>query len=85
MVSRQDENIMHFACKEAEKSPCLHRHGCVATINGKIIGRGHNNYRIWSRDPFCSQGCSCHAEVHTLREVWQRFCRQKVSGQLKVV
>ena len=50
----------------------------------KIIAKGHNNYRTWSNDQFCSPGCSCHAELHTLREVWQRFCRQKVSGQLKV-
>ena len=85
MVSRADENIMRFACLEATNSPCLHKHGCVATVNGKIIAKGHNNYRTWSNDQFCSQGCSCHAELHTLRGVWQRFCRQKVSGQLKVV
>jgi|TARA_B110000003_G_scaffold41324_1_gene38444 tRNA(Arg) A34 adenosine deaminase TadA len=85
MVSRRDENHMHYACMEASKSPCLHKHGCVATINGKIIGRGYNNYRTWSNDQFCSEGCSCHAEIHALRDVWRQFYRAKVSGQLKVV
>jgi deoxycytidylate deaminase len=84
-VSKKDESYTHFACIEAQKSPCLHKHGCVATVNGKIISRGYNNYRTWSNDQFCTQGCSCHAEIHTLRGVWRQYCRFKVSSQLKVV
>ena len=35
--------LASYAFDEASKSPCLMKHGCVATMNGKIIGRGHNN------------------------------------------
>ena len=59
MVSRQDENLMHYACLEAENSPCLHKHGCVATVNGKIIARAHN---------YCQRLCdsTAHAEMQAI-------------------
>ena len=83
-ITRQDEQLASHAYLQALNSPCLHKHGCVASINGKIIGRGFNNYRIQSRDPFQSGICSCHAEIDTLRQIYRNF-RPKISGQLKVV
>jgi tRNA(Arg) A34 adenosine deaminase TadA len=85
MISRRDETMVSYACTEALKSPCLHKHGCVATINGKIIGRGYNHYRTWYNDNFCSDGCSCHAEIDALRNVWRQYYKSNLSGQLKVV
>ena len=73
MVSRKHENILQLARIEAEKSPCLHKHGCVACINGKIISRGYNSYRTWSNDDFCTHESSCHAEIHALRDMWLRY------------
>ena len=40
------------AIEEAYKSPVLMRHGCVAVKNGKILARGFNHYRTFSRDNF---------------------------------
>ncbi len=82
-ISRQEELHAANAYSQALLSPCLHKHGCVAVVNGKIIARGFNNYRTHSSDPFHCQGCSCHAEMDTLRKTYQLFCRPKVSSQLK--
>ena len=38
-ISQKDINLANYAFVEAEKSPCLMKHGCIATMNGKIIGR----------------------------------------------
>lgn len=73
MVSNKCQNILQFAYEEALKSPCLHKHGCVACINGKIISRGYNNYNTWSSDNFSSYHGSCHAEIKVLRDIWNRF------------
>ena len=48
MISNKCQNILQIAYDEALKSHCLHKHGCVACINGKIISRGYNNYNTWS-------------------------------------
>ncbi|KAH9885157.1 hypothetical protein F4778DRAFT_787333 [Xylariomycetidae sp. FL2044] len=31
--------------EEAEKSPLVHRHGCIVVKGGKVIGKGFNDYR----------------------------------------
>ena len=49
-ISSKDEHLASYAYLEAEKSPCLMRHGCIAVVNGKIIARGHNHYRTNSHD-----------------------------------
>ena len=82
MVSRKHENILQLARIEAEKSPCLHKHGCVACINGKIISRGYNSYRTWSNDDFCTHDSSCHAEIHALRDMWLRYKQQLSPSKL---
>ena len=83
-VSKQEEQLAMYAYNEALHSPCLHKHGCIASINGKIIGRGYNNYRIQSNSPFESEGCSCHAEIDTLRNIYRTF-RTDSARQIKVV
>lgn len=83
-ISNKIENNINSARLEAHKSPCLHKHGCVITVNGKIISNGHNNYRTCFNDQFYCQDCSCHAEIHALRNLWYKFCRKKINN-IKVV
>ena len=86
-VSSKDIKIASYAYNEAYKSPCLMKHGCVATINGKIVGRGHNHYRTNSKDGFINDTCSCHAEIDTLRNVFYmtKMNVKERKYQLKVV
>jgi len=88
MVTRNDEQHASMACLQAHHSPCLQQHGCIAVSNGKIIGRGFNNYRIRSHDPFKCPGSSCHAEMDALRQVYREHYhnhRGKTSSIIKVV
>ena len=73
-LSKKHETFISNTFEEADLSPCRARHGCVAAINGKIIARGHNNYRQHSYDGIMNNPFSCHAEMDVLRK-----CLQKVS------
>ena len=69
MVSNRDQRFIEIAADEARRSSCLMRHGCVAVLNGRIIGRGFNNYRCHSNDGFIKNTMTCHAEIAALRQV----------------
>jgi deoxycytidylate deaminase len=84
MISNKCQNILQVAYDEAQKSPCLHKHGCVASINGKIISRGFNNYGTCNVDKFCSYHGSCHAEIHALRDIWLRYKHLNINKQHKI-
>ncbi len=88
-ISRKDLEFISVAIDEGMKSDVLMRHGCVATMNGKIIGKGHNNYRNRTQDGFVnnSNQCTCHAEMAALRNVYHKCCDNtfgKWSDSLKV-
>ena len=70
LLSSTDETYITHAAAESEKSELLSKHGCVAVVNGKILGRGHNSSRTQSSDGFISNTCSCHAEIATLRNLY---------------
>jgi len=70
MISTTDSRFITQAANEAFKSPVLMRHGAVAVVNGKIMGRGHNHYRTTSKDDFISNTCTCHAEIACLRNMF---------------
>lgn len=72
MVSNRDQRFIQIAATEASRSKCLMRHGCVAVMNGRIIGRGYNNYRCHSNDGFIKNTMTCHAEIAALRQVNKR-------------
>ena len=72
MVSNRDQRFIEIAADQASRSQCLMRHGCVAVMNGRIIGRGFNNYRCHSNDGFIQNTMTCHAEIAALREVNKR-------------
>ena len=68
--SLQDEKFASVALKEAEKSDMKHhKHGCVATVGGQIIARGFNSNMCNSNDGFLNNTCSCHAEIHVIRQL----------------
>tara|TARA_B100001113_G_scaffold349448_1_gene344881 strand:+ start:172 stop:459 length:288 start_codon:yes stop_codon:yes gene_type:complete len=65
-MSKQ-EQFIDTALKVAQESPCLHQHGAVAVLNGKIIAFGYNNYRLISKDKILNEKCSSHAELNVIR------------------
>ena len=73
MISVTDLRYITHAAYEAEKSPVLMRHGAIAVVNGKIVGRGHNHYRSTSRDNFIKNTCTCHAEIACLRNMFYTY------------
>ena len=94
-LSLKEQSFINVAIDEANKSDVLMRIGCVAVMNGKIISKGHNNYRNRTYDGFvASNQCTCHAEMSALRGVFRGFCGNtygkwmdslKVAGCTKVV
>lgn len=73
MISLNDEKFLTSAFELSMSSPVLMRHGAVAVLNGKIVGRGFNNYRTYSSDNFIKNTCTCHAEVSALRNVYSNY------------
>ena len=70
MLSAKNQRFINFAAEECLKSQVLMRHGCVAVMNGKVVGRGYNNYRNRTSDGFVGENvCTCHSEMAALREV----------------
>jgi tRNA(Arg) A34 adenosine deaminase TadA len=69
--SVQDRRYMELAVREAYKSNMYSRHGCIIVVNGKVIGRGHNNYRTVFSDGLIEGACSCHAEMDALRNAFK--------------
>lgn len=69
-VTNNEQTFINLAFNEALKSPVLMRHGAVAVANGKVMGRGHNHYRTYSKDCFIRNTCTCHAEIASLRNMF---------------
>ena len=68
-ISNRDQRFVELAAQQAIRSDCLMQHGCIAVKNGRIIGRGYNNYRTTSNDGFIQNCMTCHAEISALRQV----------------
>ncbi len=88
MLSTKDEKYISEASMEALKSPVLMRHGAIAVANGKIIGRGHNDYRTTSKDNFITDSCTMHAEIGAMRNMFHSCGSNaygKYSNSIKVV
>ena len=84
MISNKDFSFINKAFQVSTKSTMLMRHGCVIVENNRIVGTGYNSYRTQFGDKFIKASCSCHAEMHALREVMKKCKKSKKSGQLKV-
>ena len=72
-MSNTNLRYLDAAKMEAIKSPCLQKHGCIAVINGNILGKGHNHYRTNTRDGFVKNSCTCHAEMAALRDAYKNL------------
>jgi deoxycytidylate deaminase len=81
-LSNSDQMFINSAFNEALKSPVLMRHGAVAVVNRKIMGRGYNHYRSHSKDSFIMNSCTCHAEIASLRNMFH--CCGKQNNSIKV-
>ncbi len=69
-LSKREQYFIDAAYNESFSSPLLFRHGCVAVMNGKIIGAGCNNYRTAPcRRSHLIDGCSTHAEMDVCRKL----------------
>ena len=80
--SNSDYRYMSIAADEAHKSSVLYRHGCLAVVSGKIMARGHNHYRSYSKDGLIKHACTCHAEIDVLRKCKRRNIRGKMTFYL---
>lgn len=73
-LSLKCQRLISIAIEESKKSDVLMRLGCVASINGKVMGKGYNNYRNRTLDGFVTNNqCSCHAEMAALRNVYHNY------------
>jgi len=70
--TNKSDKFCAAATSHASFSPMLQKHGCVAVVNGKIVGKGFNNYRNYSKDGLMRTCCSCHAEVAAIRDSTKR-------------
>lgn len=77
--SNTDRKYIDMAAGEATKSSVLYRHGCIAVVSGKVIARGYNKYRTYSKDGLISDNCSCHAEIDVLRKCLKLNITKKIS------
>ena len=68
-LTKNEQEFMHRALVEAQKSPCNMKHGAVAVVKGKVIGSGYNHYRCKTRDGLVKNSCTCHAEMAAIRQV----------------
>lgn len=73
MASSKDYKFLEMAAHESYKSPCQMRHGCIAVTSGKVMARGHNHYRSYSRDGLIRNCCTCHAERHVIQKLNKRI------------
>ena len=69
-LSNRDFKFLGMAHDEAFKSPCYRRHGCVAVIQGRVVGKGYNHYRSSTSDGFVQNSCTCHAEMSAIRQLY---------------
>lgn len=77
--SKNDMKYMQVAVEEAYKSTVAHKHGCVAVLSGKVVARGYNKYRTYSKDGLIHENCSCHAEIDVLRKCRKQNITKKFS------
>lgn len=76
--TNKHERMASLAFHEASKAERPYQHGCVLTRGKKVISRGHNNHRTYSKDGLISNtSCGCHAEVDALRRVYTKRLRSQ--------
>ncbi len=79
LFSNSDARFISIAMDEAEKSSLRAKTGCVAVVSGKVMARGYNTLRTYSKDGLIKQSCSCHAEIDVLRKIMKKNIRGKIN------
>jgi tRNA(Arg) A34 adenosine deaminase TadA len=79
MLSNSDSRYMSLAIEEAQKSHISYQLGCIAVVSGKIVARGCNTYRTYSKDGMIGRACSCHAEIDVLRKCLKQNITKKIN------
>jgi deoxycytidylate deaminase len=80
ICSNNDWRFLEIAADEASKSKVkYHKHGCVAVASGKVVARGCNHYRAFSKDGLLDNACTCHAEIDVLRKCLKRHMPKKLT------
>ena len=82
-ISSRDQHFASLAATCAHKSTMLMRHGCVAVANGRVVSQGYNHDRSYSSDGFIHNTCSCHAEIHAIRQIHKQCNHSSLKGQKK--
>lgn len=78
ICSAKDARYISAAAYEATKSEVQARLGCIAVVSGKIIARGYNHYRTYSKDGLIGMSCSCHAEIDVLRKCLKQNVTKRI-------
>lgn len=78
-VSNSDSKYISVAINEARHSELSYRLGCAAVVSGKIVAKGCNNYRTYSKDGLIGGVCSCHAEIDVLRKCLKQNITKKIT------
>ena len=81
-VTKKHQRCISEAISMALNSPCAHKHGCVIGGNGKIYGKGYNNYRTQTEDGMLKNYTSCHAEIAAIRNLYSY--KNRSNNHLKV-
>ena len=79
MLSNADYRYMSLTMEEAKKSHFSYQVGCIAVVSGKIVARGCNTYRTYSKDGMIGRACSCHAEIDVLRKCLKQNITKKIN------
>ena len=77
--SNTDARYLSLAIEEASKSLISFQIGCIAVVSGKIVARGCNNYRTYSKDGMIGKSSSCHAEIDVLRKCLKKNITKKIN------
>lgn len=84
-ITKKDKKFINDAIEASKNSTMLMKHGCVVVENNRVIAKGWNNYRTRFNDNFIGKSCSCHAEMHALRQVLKTKIKGKASPCIKKV
>ena len=77
--TNNDDKYVSLAAAEAEKSQLRAKLGCIAVVSGKVIAKGCNHYRTFSKDKLIEKTCSCLAEIDVLRKCLKHNKNEKDS------
>lgn len=74
-TSNKAFRLIQHAIQSTKNSNMLNKHGCILSYGRKIITKGYNHYRTKYNNYNPGNVCSCHAEVHAIRQFLNRYGR----------